>query len=161
MASFSARTRAEAVVLAPRQEIWDALVDPELTARLTPFVTRITAADDHWRWELSGLDVLGVSVAPAFTERMILTEPERIEFHHDPPAGTTERAGVDGWYALTTTADGAGTELVTELEIALALPLPRASGPAVRAAMRRVIDTMGKRYSARLLEHLGAEERSG
>ena len=45
-----------------------------------------------------------------------------------------------------------GTELVTELEITLDLPLPKASGRAVRAAMRKVIDTMGDRFSQRLLD---------
>jgi len=162
MASFSAKTRAEAVVLAPQQDIWDALVDPDLMARFTPFLKRITAQGEHWRWELSGLDVLGVKVAPAFTERMVFTEPVRIEFHHDPPAGATEKAGVEGWYRLTP-ADGeagAATELVTELEITLDLPLPRASGRAVRTAMRAVIGSMGDRFSQNLLDHLGAEERS-
>lgn len=158
MTSFSASTRAEAVVLADRQDIWDVLADPVLMARLTPFLREITAEGDHWLWQMSGLDVLGLKVAPAFTERMVLTEPDRIEFHHDPPAGRTERAGVEGWYALTPTRDG--TELVTEMEITLDLPLPKASGRAVRATMRRVIDTMGDRFSHRLLEHLGAEERS-
>ena len=157
MTSFSASTHAEAVVLAPQQEIWDVLVDPELMARFTPFLERITADGDHWRWQLSGLNLLGAKVAPAFTERMVFQEPDRIEFRHDPPAGTTEQAGVAGWYALTPTHDG--TELVTELEITLDLPLPKASGPAVRAAMRKVIDTMGDRFSKRLLAHLGAEER--
>ncbi len=161
MASFSAKTHAEAVVLAPQQDIWAALVDPDLMARFTPFLKRITADGDHWRWEMSGLDVLGVKVAPAFTERMVFTEPDRIEFHHDPPAGSKEKAGVEGWYQLTPTDDDAGaTLLVTELEITLDLPLPRASGRAVRAAMRKVIDTMGDRFSQNLLDHLGVEERS-
>ena len=101
MSSFSAKTRAESVVLAPQQDIWDVLVDPELMARFTPFLESITADGDHWRWQLSGLNVLGAKVAPAFTERMQFTEPDRIEFRHDPPAGTTEQAGVEGWYALT------------------------------------------------------------
>jgi carbon monoxide dehydrogenase subunit G len=158
MSSFSAKTHAEAVVLAPQQEIWDALVDPVLMARFTPFLKSITADGDLWRWQLSGLNVLGAKVAPAFTERMVFREPHRIEFRHDPPAGTTEQAGVAGWYALTPTRDG--TELVTELEITLDLPLPKASGPAVRAAMRKVIDRMGDRFSENLLEHLGVEERS-
>ena len=30
----------------------------------------------------------------------------------------------------------------------------------MRAAMRKVIDTMGDRFSANLLEHLGVDERS-
>jgi len=157
--SFSAQTHAEAVVLAPRAEIWAALVDPDLMARFTPFLQRITADGEHWRWELSGLNVLGLKVAPAFTERMVFDEPDRIEFRHDPPAGATEQAGVEGWYALRA-LDEASTELVTDLTITVELPLPRASGLAVRAAMKRVIDRMGDTFSQRLLEHLGAEERS-
>jgi carbon monoxide dehydrogenase subunit G len=160
MASFSAKTRAEAVVLAPQQDIWDALVDPELMARFTPFLKRITADGEHWRWEMSGLDVLGVKVAPAFTELMGFTEPDRIEFRHDPPAGSREKAGVEGWYDLSPAPDGNGTTLVTELEITLELPLPRAAGGAVRATMRKVIDTMGDRFSDNLLEHLGADQRA-
>jgi carbon monoxide dehydrogenase subunit G len=153
MTSFSASTRAEATVPADRQDIWDALVDPVLMARFTPFLKDITADGDHWLWQMSGLNVLGLKVAPAFTERMVFTEPDRIEFHHDPPAGRTEKAGVEGWYSLTPAGDG--TELVTELEITLDLPLPKASGRAVRATMRKVVDTMGDRFSQRLLEHLG------
>ncbi len=158
MTSFSASTHAEAVVLAPPQVIWDVLVDPDLMARFTPFLESITAEGDLWRWQLSGLNVLGAKVAPAFTERMVFQEPDRIEFRHDPPAGTTEQAGVAGWYALSPTHDG--TELTTELEITLDLPLPKASGRAVRAAMRKVIDRMGDRFSENLLEHLGVEQRS-
>jgi carbon monoxide dehydrogenase subunit G len=160
--SFSASTHAEAVVLAPPQAIWDVLVDPELMARFTPFLESITPDGEHWRWQLSGLNVLGAKVAPAFTERMVFREPDRIEFRHDPPAGTTEQAGVAGWYALRPTPDdnGPATELVTELEITIDLPLPRAAGPAVRAAMRKVIDRMGDRFSDNLLEHLGVEQRS-
>ena len=158
MTSFSARTHAEAVVLAPQQDIWDALVDPTLMAQFTPFLKRITADGDHWVWEMSGIDVLGVKVAPSFTEKMTFAEPDRIEFRHDPPAGTKEKAGVEGWYELTPTDDG--TKLVTELEITLELPLPKASGRAVRAAMGKVIDTMGDRFSQNLLDHLGVEERS-
>jgi carbon monoxide dehydrogenase subunit G len=156
--SFSARTHAEAVVLAPQQDIWAALVDPELMARFTPFLKRITADGDHWVWELSGLHVLGLKVAPSFTERMVFAEPDRIEFRHDPPAGTKEQAGVEGWYALRSVEGG--TELVTELEITVELPLPKASGRAVRGAMKKVIDRMGDTFSQRLLEHLGAEEQS-
>ena len=55
--SFSAKTHAEAIVLAPQQDIWDALVDPDLMAQFTPFLKRITADGDHWRWEMSGIDV--------------------------------------------------------------------------------------------------------
>jgi carbon monoxide dehydrogenase subunit G len=153
---FSAETRAEAVVSAPPAAVWGALTDPDLVAELTPFVRSIRADGDHWRWELTGLSVLGIGIAPAFTERMTYDEPRRIEFRHDPPAGSDERSAVEGWYALAEVAEG--TRLRTALEITLDLPLPRASGPAVRAAMRRVIDHMGDRFSAALLQHLGAEQ---
>ena len=96
MTTFTATTHAEAVVLAPQQDIWEALVDPDLMARFTPFVKRITADGDHWRWEMGGLEVLGKSVAPSFTERMVFKEPDRIEFHHDPPDGREGEAGGRG-----------------------------------------------------------------
>lgn len=162
MTRFTERTTAEAVVEAPRQAIWDVLVDPGLVARLTPFVRRITAAGDHWRWELTGLDVLGVKVAAQFTERMRLQHLERIGFTHDPPDGVRERSGVEGWYVLadrSTRDRGEATSLATSLEITLDLPLPTLSSPAVRRAMRGVIGTMGDRFSDNLLDHLGVVRR--
>lgn len=161
MPTFRAHTHAEAVVLAPQLEIWAALVDPTLMAELTPFLKRITADGDHWHWEMSGIDVLGLRVAPAFTERMTFTEPDRIEFRHDPPADAKERSGVEGRYDLRPVpeAEGGGTFLATDLTISLDLPLPRLSAPAVRATMTKVVDTMGERFSRNLLDHLGTTER--
>jgi carbon monoxide dehydrogenase subunit G len=156
MTRFSAETRAEAVVAAARADIWAALTDPVVVGELTPFVKRIRADGEHWLWEMSGLKVLGVGIAPTFTERMVYDEPERIEFHHDPPAGRREKSAVEGWYELTETE--AGTRLVTSLEIVLDLPFPKASGRAVRATMNGVIAQMGERFSTNLLAHLGAEE---
>jgi len=156
MTRFSATTRAEAVVEAPRAEIWAALTDPGLVAELTPFVRSITEDGDHWHWQLSGLKVLGIGIAPAFTELMAYDEPRRIDFRHDPPAGTTERSAVEGWYELEDAERG--SRLVTSLEITLDLPLPRASGRAVKATMNAVIAQMGERFSANLLAHLGASQ---
>lgn len=156
MTRFTSSTTAEAVVAAPRQAIWDLLVDPDAIARLTPFLKRVIADGEHWRWEMSGLDVLGVKVAPAFTERMVFDELERIEFHHEPPAGEKERSGVEGWYDLSD-ADG-GTHLATSLAITLDLPLPKVSSPAVTSTMKGVMKTMGDRFSANLLRELGLEQ---
>ncbi|WKN48597.1 SRPBCC family protein [Nocardioides sp. Arc9.136] len=160
MARFTSGTTAEAVVRAPRQAIWDVLTDPALVARLTPLLKRIDADGEHWTWHMSGLDVLGVQVAPTFTERMSYRELERIDFSHDPPAGSSERAGVEGWYVLTEVpeAEGGGTHLATSLDITLELPLPRLSSPAVTAAMRGVMGQMGERFSRNLLAHLGVAE---
>ena len=152
MATFSASTRAEALVPHDRSRIWDVLVDPDLVARFTPFVRHIADRGEHWIWSMSGLEVLGVGVSPTFTERMTLTEQERIEFKHDPGSGQRERAGVNGWYALAE-ADG-GTRLETSLEICVSLPLPRLSSPAVTSAMKGVMATMGDRFAKNLLDHL-------
>jgi carbon monoxide dehydrogenase subunit G len=153
MTRFSARTEARAVVAADRGEIWTALTDPTLVARMTPFVTRISERGEHWFWEMSRLQVAGVGVAPSFTEQMTFTDKERIEFHHDPPRGEKERAGAYGWYDLTDHDDG--TLLSTRLEIGVDLPLPRAASPAVTATMRGVMGQMGDRFSRNLLDHLG------
>lgn len=153
MNRFSARTEAKAVVPAGRDEIWAALVDPALIARMTPFVKNIEADGELWFWEMSSLQVLGTGIAPAFTERMSFSELERIDFHHDPPAGKQERTGVHGWYDLADT-DG-GTHLATSLEVTMELPLPRLSSPAVTTAMKGVMATMGQRFSHNLLDHLG------
>ena len=74
MTTFSATKHAVAVVEADQKDIWAALVDPDLMARLTKYVKRITEDGDTWRWELSGLEVLGRSFAPAFTERTMASE---------------------------------------------------------------------------------------
>ncbi|HYF71701.1 MAG TPA: SRPBCC family protein [Nocardioides sp.] len=156
MTHFSAGTRAGAVIDAPRERVWSALTDPGVVADLTPFVRTIRADGAHWCWEMTGLKVLGIGVAPAFTEQMTFDEPERIGFRHDPPPGSNERSAVEGWYALA--EHEAGTRLDTSMEITLDLPLPRAAGGAVRATMCRVIDQMGERFSRNLLAHLGARE---
>jgi carbon monoxide dehydrogenase subunit G len=155
MAIFSAKTSAQADVAAERAEIWEALADPALVARMTPFVQQIRAEGDHWHWELTGLDLLGRRLAPTFTERMVFEEQRRIEFHHEPPEGVPERAGVTGWYDLSEGPDGT-TRLATSLEVCLDAPLPKVSAPAVRAAMKGVMATMGDRFSRNLLDHLGA-----
>ncbi len=152
----------------PREQVWAALVDPALIAHLTPFVARIepTGASvpdgfdpltgdgrQHWAWTLSGIAVAGLDFAATFTEEMTFTAPSRLEFRHDPPRGEKERAGVTGWYALSEHPEGALLE--TSLTIRVELPLPRMSGPVVRRTMGAVVEKMGDRFSARLLDHLG------
>ncbi len=153
MTSFSASTTAEAVVPVERERVWEVLIDPTLVARFTPFVSSIKADGDHWIWTLSGLNVLGKGFSAPFTERMTLEEGKRIEFTHDPPEGTKERAGVHGWYNLSDHADGVLLE--TSLEICVDLPLPKVSGGAVRSTMKGVMGQMGDRFSKNLLDHLG------
>src|SRR6185312_9964435 len=100
MTRFSASTESDAVVAAPRSAIWRALTDPDLLPRLTPLLRRIDADGDHWRWYMTGLEVMGVGISPVFTERMRFTPQSRIDYTHEPPKGVREQAGAEGSYEL-------------------------------------------------------------
>lgn len=155
---FSATTESEAVVPAPRERIWEVLTDPVLLPQLTPLLRRIEVGDvedgaEYWRWHLVGLSVLGVGITPVFTERMVFTEGKRIDYTHAPPVGVTERTGAEGWYALADA--GEGTHLSISLTLDVELPLSRLAAPAVRTVMSATMKTMGDRFSANLLRHLG------
>jgi uncharacterized protein YndB with AHSA1/START domain len=154
---FTAGTSSEAVVAADRDRIWTALTDPDLLPRLTPLLRRIEADGDLWRWHLTGLSVLGVGVSPVFTERMRFTEGRRIDYSHEPPADTVERTGAEGCYALSDVPGG--TMLTIDLTLHAELPLSRLARPAVSGVMRATMQAMGDRFSANLLNHLGADTR--
>jgi hypothetical protein len=100
---------------------------------------------------MARIPVLGVSVAPSFTERMTFDEPRRIDFTHDPESGQ-EKAGVEGTYELEEVEGG--TRLSIDLDICVDLPLPGIARGAVERAMRGVIAAMGRRFAANLLRHL-------
>jgi carbon monoxide dehydrogenase subunit G len=153
MTTFEQTTTADAVVRVEREKIWAVLTDPAMITKFTPFVSNIVERDDHWIWTMSGLRVLGRSFSATFTEKMTLTDLERIDFSHDPPAGQTERAAVNGFYALSEVKGG--TRLRTSLEVCTDLPLPRLSGAAVRTAMKTVMSGMGDRFAKNLLDHFG------
>jgi carbon monoxide dehydrogenase subunit G len=151
VARFTARDRSTEVVQADQGALWKALTDPDLLPRLTPYLHSIEADGDRWRWNMARIPVLGVSVAPSFTERMTFDEPRRIGFTHDPDSDQ-EKAGVEGTYLLEK-ADG-GTRLSIDIDICVDLPLPGMARGAVERAMRGVIAVMGRRFAANLLRHL-------
>ena len=153
MTVFRHTTSDQAFVAAPQAAIWAVLTDPDLLPRLTPLLRAITADGDTWRWEMVRIAALGVSIEPFFTEAMRFTPESRIDFHHAPPAGTRERTGAEGWYRLE--PHGEGTTLSIELTYSVDLPLPRASGPAVRGVMKAMMDRTGDRFSKNLQQHLG------
>jgi uncharacterized protein YndB with AHSA1/START domain len=153
--SFSVSTTSSATVATDRQRVWDALTDPHLLPRLTPYLRRIEphadARGERWTWHLVRVPVLGSLVSPSFTEVMSYDEPSRIDFVHDPER-PDEKAGVEGRYTLKESASG--TDLAIDLTITVDLPFPGIARPAVRAAMRAVIATMGARFSHNLVRHL-------
>ena len=153
MATFHARTSSSAVLQSSREQVWAALTDPDLIARMTPYVTGIDVDGDRWRWRMGTIPVLGVSVAPSFTEVMELEPHDLITFTHDE-ARSDEMAAVDGTYTLADHAGG-GTEVSIELDISCRLPLPGLARPAVERAMGTVVNHMGAVFSRNLLKHLG------
>jgi carbon monoxide dehydrogenase subunit G len=154
---FSATTTSEAVVAADRTAIWGAITDPAVLPKLTPLLTRIETDGDLWHWELSRVNVLGIVINPTFTERMTFDEGRRIDYHHEPPAGVTEWAGAEGWYALSDT-DG-GTHLAISLTLFVDLPLARFSAPAVGTVMRSAMAVTGSRFATNLEHHLAVKRR--
>lgn len=166
MNRFSATTESEAVVDAPRADIWAALTDPVLLPKLTPLLERIDVDDatpDIWTWHMLQIKALGVGISPCFTERMVFDEAERvsrIDYAHQPPAGARERTGAEGWYVLEdVTVDGRqATTLTIKLTLTVELPLPRSAGPAVRRVMTSTINRTGDKFARNLLAHLGARE---
>lgn len=153
MTWFRSSRESEAVLAADRSTIWDILVDPEAIVRLTPFLERIEATGNTWIWHLGGIDVLGNEISPTFTEQMTFEEGHLIDFTHQPPPGTREKAGAHGRYTLTDT-DG-GTHLAISLEVSVDLPLPKLTSPAVGATMKAVIASMGNGFAKRLEDELG------
>ncbi|MCW2528761.1 MAG: Polyketide cyclase / dehydrase and lipid transport [Pseudonocardiales bacterium] len=156
MSRFSATTESEAVVPAPRAEIWAALTDPELLPQLTPLLKSVKTNGDTWCWNLTSISALGVTIAPYFTEQMSFVEGHRIEYTHAPPAGVHERTGANGWYQLTDVEGG--THLAISLTLEVELPLPKVASSAVRGVMSATMKRTGDRFSANLLRHLGVAD---
>lgn len=153
MATFTARDRSSAPLRSSRSEVWAALIDADLIAKITPYVTSIDVEGDKWLWRMGTIPVLGVSVAPRFTEVMEFEPEDRIQFRHDP-SRPDEMTAVEGTYLLTDRADG-GTDVSIDLEIASRLPLPGLARPAVERVMVQVVKHMGVVFSRNLLKHLG------
>ncbi len=94
-------------------------------------------------------------ISPCFTERMRFDEERRIDYSHEPPRGTVERTGAEGWYELSD-APG-GTRLTISLTLCVDLPLPRVMAPAVTRVIKGTMERTGDRFSANLMRHLGVE----
>ncbi len=153
MATFRARDRSSAALRSSRSEVWEALTDAGLIAKITPYVTSIDVEGDRWVWRMGTIPILGISVAPHFTEVMEFEPEERIEFHHDT-SRPQEMTAVEGTYLLTERTDG-GTDVSIDLEIVVKLPLPGLARLAVERVMAGVVKHMGAVFSRNLLKHLG------
>ncbi len=152
MTRFTARNSSAATLKSPREDIWDALTDPELLPKLTPYLHRIDVDGDRWTWNVAKIPLLGKSIGTTFTEVMTFEEPHRIHFAHDPDR-TDEHTAVVGEYVLEDA--GPGTRVSIDLRVTVDLPFSRLTRPAVEGGMHAVMSLMGRRFASNLLRHLG------
>lgn len=152
MTRFSAHTNSVATLKSSREEVWEALTDPELVTRFTPYLHDIEVDGDRWRWHIARVPVLGKSIGTTFTEVMSFEEPRRIGFTHDAERAE-EHSAVEGEYVLN--EKGQGTEVCIDLTVTVDLPFSRVTRPAVEAGMRTVMALMGRRFASNLLHYLG------
>lgn len=153
MTQFRSRNRSIATVPVEPERIWEVLTDPSLLAELTPLLDRIDAHGDTWTWTLAGISGLGLEVAPTFTERMTFVPISRIDYRHEPPPGSSERAGVDGTYQITKVAGGA-SKLAIDLSLCVDLPIPWLGRRAVEKIMATTMGRTGDGFAQNLYRHL-------
>ncbi|MCW2712812.1 MAG: Polyketide cyclase / dehydrase and lipid transport [Marmoricola sp.] len=152
MTRFTACNKSAASLKSSRKHIWDALTDPVLLPKLTPYLNRIDVDGDRWTWHVTKVPVLGKNIGSTFTEVMTFDEPKRIGFEHDPQR-TDEKTEVQGEYDLE--EEGTGTRVSIELGVTVELPFPQAMRRPVEGAIAAVMAGMGRRFAHNLLRHLG------
>ncbi len=159
MTAFRSRNHSVATVPVAPEQIWAVLIDSDLLARLTPLVDRIVPTRDRWAWTLAGISGLGLEVAPTFTERMTFVPISRIDFQHEPPPGSNERAGVNGTYQITRVGDSS-SKLRIDLSLCVELPLPSFSRRAVEKIMAATMQRTGDAFARNLYRHLDIDPTS-
>jgi carbon monoxide dehydrogenase subunit G len=152
MTRFTASNKSAATLESSRKDVWDALTDPVLLPKLTPYLQRIDVDGDRWTWHVTKVPVLGKNIGSVFTEVMTFDEPKRIGFEHDPQR-SEEKTEVHGEYHLEDA--GSGTRVSIDLGVSVELPFPRAMRRPVEGAIAAVMAGMGKRFAGNLLRHLG------
>jgi carbon monoxide dehydrogenase subunit G len=157
MPTFSQRVLSDDRIDTSPGEVWEVLVTPELLARLTPLVDRITVDGDLWHWRLTPVSGLGMTEAPEFTTLMHLEEGRRISF--EPAPGADDRASAVG--ELRVDADGDGTTVAIDITASVDLPLPGLMGRAVRGVMFQTMKAGGSRFARNMLAHLGDPPHRG
>lgn len=152
MTRFTASNKSAATLKSSRKDIWDALTDPKLLPKLTPYLHRIDVDGDRWTWHVTKVPVLGKDIGSTFTEVMTFDEPDRIGFEHDSER-SEEQTEVNGEYRLR--PDGSGTHVAIDLGVTVELPFPKAMRRPVERSIATVMALMGRRFARNLLRHLG------
>src|SRR3954454_22833804 len=128
MTRFTASTQSAATLKSSRKDVWNALTDPELLPKLTPYLQRIDVEDDKWTWNVTKVPLLGKSIGTTFTEVMTFEEPHRIAFTHDKER-FEEQSAVEGEYILEDA--GQGCRVSIEIGVSVELPCAKVTRRAV------------------------------
>ncbi len=152
MTTFSATNKSAATLRSARPRIWAALIDPELLAKLTPYLHQIDVDGDSWTWHLTRVPLLGSSIVTTFTEVMTFEEPRRITYRPDPRLAD-QKTLVYGDYLLEEVEGG--TRVSIEMTVSADLPFPAVMRRPVEGALAAVMAGMGRRFGSNLLRHLG------
>jgi carbon monoxide dehydrogenase subunit G len=159
MVAFSSRNVSTAVLPVARERIWALVSDPDELTELTPLLRRIDRRGDFWEWRLLGIEALGVSIAPSFTERMRFSAPHLIEFEHAPPLDRGELAGVDGSYRLDEIGEST-TRLHIDITLCVELPLPRVARRVVERTIAATMQRTGDGFARNLCDRLDIDPDS-
>jgi uncharacterized protein YndB with AHSA1/START domain len=151
MTTFAQRITSNDRIEVQPERLYEYFVTPHLLAKLTPLVKSIDVDDDHWTWQLVGVNALGINAAPCFTTIMDV-DTDRIGFRPDPHAD--DRASATG--TITVEADGPEhTVVAIDLTATVALPLPRMAAKGVQSVMFSTMKAGGSRFADNLLRELG------
>lgn len=142
MNAFESSRVSEALVVGSPEQVWSLLTDPDVIARLTPFVHSIREQGEVWVWRLAGIPYPGGHFSPQMRQHMSFTPLTRIDFR---PESESSEAGATGRYDIAPAGDG--TSLRIALTVFVTLPLPRLVRPAVEAAMSATLTKMGDAFS--------------
>lgn len=157
MTRFAQRVISTDRIRVQPEAVHEVMTDPALLARFTPLIDHIDVHGDRWRWQLAGINAMGISIAPALRTLMDI-DTRRIRFRPDPTA--SEMATATG--ELSVAHDGSDhTKLAIDLLATVDLPLPSLAGGAVRKVMFQMIKAGGSRFADNLLRHLGDPPHSG
>ena len=129
---------------APRDRVWQALLDPEVLAGTLPGFQRLERVGDH---EYAGTLALGVGpVQGRFDGRVQLTDLQAPEAYRLQMSGRGTPGYVDGTGSVRLTEDGDGTVMSYEIEVNV--------GGRIAGVGQRLLEMTGKSLSRQALDRL-------
>lgn len=133
---------------APRQVVWEALLDPDVLAKTLPGIERLERTEGD-RFEAA----MNIKVGPVqgkFDGHVELTDLDPPDGYRMKMHGQGAPGFVDGRGAVTLTdADGGGTEIAYDLDVQV--------GGRLAGVGQRLLDTTAKSLARQAVESLGRQ----